>query len=218
MVTNINNLIERIQDSNKISDFFKKKYINLLNIAHKNFLISKTKLETVIEEVIEKAEITIEEEQKKIAVSSKKKTPSISLTPFIVHGHDELSMMALKNFLQNSLKFKEPVILKHMPSGGQTIIEKFEHYSELIDVVFVLLTPDDTLLNSTKRARQNVILELGYFMGKLGRKSGRIILLRKGKLEIPSDIKGLINIDISNGIEMSFEKIRNELNDIITFN
>lgn len=145
------------------------------------------------------------------------KIPSKNVLPFIVHGHDELTLFKLKDFLHNTLYFKEPIILKQMSDGGHTIIEKFEHYSEQIDLVFVLLTPDDTLQNSTKRARQNVILELGYFMGKLGRKSGKIIVLKKGELEIPSDLKGVIEIDISNGIEMSNQKIRSELSSVVKF-
>ena len=73
--------------------------------------------------------------------------------------------------------------------------------------VFVLLTPDDEVVNpgapesGTRRARQNVILELGFFLGRLGRESGKILLLHKGPIEIPSDIAGIEYIDITNGIE-----------------
>ncbi len=63
------------------------------------------------------------------------------------------------------------------------------------------------------RARQNVIFELGYFMGLLGRKSGRIIVLHKGPLEMASDLVGIIYIDISNGIEAAGEEIRREFKD-----
>ena len=65
------------------------------------------------------------------------------LRSFIVHGHDENAKLALKNYLQNTLGWPEPVILAEKRSGGKTIIEKFEEHSKNIDVVFVLLTPDD---------------------------------------------------------------------------
>jgi predicted nucleotide-binding protein len=84
-------------------------------------------------------------------------------------------------------------------------------------VVFVLLTPDDTVVDPTasegekRRARQNVILELGFFVGKLGRESGRVFLLHKGPIEIPSDIAGVEYIDISNGIKSAGQDIRREL-------
>ena len=140
---------------------------------------------------------------------------NFSLKAFIVHGHDTEVTLELKNYLQNTLMLTEPVILHEQPSKGRTIIEKFEEHVEEIDVAFVLLTPDDQMTESLGggklRARQNVIFELGYFMAILGRKLGRVILLHKGSVEIPSDIQGLIYIDISDGIEAAGEKIRREL-------
>jgi len=136
---------------------------------------------------------------------------------FIVHGHDEKSLLKLKNFIQNSLKWGEPVILREQPSRGKTIIEKFEENILDIDYIFVLLTPDDKVLNSgdpnelKRRARQNVIFELGFFYGQYGRRSGRILVLHKGPIEIPTDISGIIWIDISDGVEAAGEIIRNEL-------
>jgi predicted nucleotide-binding protein len=137
------------------------------------------------------------------------------LRSFIVHGHDETEKLALKNYLQNTLKWPEPVILAEKPSGGKTIIEKFEEHSKNIDVVFVLLTPDDVGgaagAPSASRARQNVIFELGYFAGKFGRTSGRAILLRKGDLDLPTDLAGIVYINISKGIEAAGEEIRREV-------
>lgn len=129
---------------------------------------------------------------------------------FIVHGHDRLAIMDLKNYLQNTLKLPEPVILGENLSAGLTIVENFEKYAAEAGVVFVLLTPDDFTGDSV-RARQNVILELGYFMGKLGRKSGRIIILCKGDVEVPSDLSGILFIRIDNGILAAGELIREAL-------
>jgi predicted nucleotide-binding protein len=136
---------------------------------------------------------------------------------FIVHGHDHQSLYELKDYLQNTLKLAEPVILRKMPGLGKTLIEKFESEAEAVELVFVLLTPDDAVAEASepdaqkRRARQNVILELGFFMGKLGRKSGKILLLHKGPVEIPSDIIGIEYIDITNGIESAGEIIRREI-------
>jgi DNA-binding NarL/FixJ family response regulator len=136
---------------------------------------------------------------------------------FIVHGHDRKTVLELKNYLQNRLGFEEPIVLAEQPSSGLTIVEKFEVYASDADWVFVLLTPDDTghaagVQESIQfRARQNVIFELGYFYGLLNRRSGRIILLYKGVLEIPSDLKGIVYIDITHGIEAAGESIRRDL-------
>ncbi|GAA6410846.1 hypothetical protein K040078D81_49630 [Blautia hominis] len=139
----------------------------------------------------------------------------IKMKTFIVHGHDGEAKLALKNYIQNTLRMEEPVILSERASGGLTIIEKFEKYSEDCNIIFVLLTPDDLYTEDGKsRARQNVILEMGYFLGKLGRKSGRVILLYKGNLELPNDISGLVYINIDNGIEAAGEEIRREIANI----
>lgn len=136
---------------------------------------------------------------------------------FIVHGHDHKSLFELKDYLQNTLKLGEPVILRKTPCLGKTIIEKFEREAETAQIVFVLLTPDDEIATATdseerkRRARQNVILELGFFLGKLGRESGKVLLLHKGPIEMPSDIAGIEYIDITNGIESAGESIRREL-------
>jgi len=136
---------------------------------------------------------------------------------FIVHGHDDAEKLALKNYLQNTLKFPESIILHEQPGIGRTIIEKLEDYAFQVELAFVLLTPDDKLSSEgdsndeRRRARQNVIFELGYFLGVLGRASGRVFLLYKGPLDLPSDIFGLIYIDVSHGIAASGEIIPREL-------
>jgi predicted nucleotide-binding protein len=135
---------------------------------------------------------------------------------FIVHGRDR-TVAELKNYLQNTLKLGEPIVLSEKPSQGRTIIEKFEYYSAGTDVAFVLITPDDQggFAGSPEalqpRARQNVIFELGYFFGYLRRSSGRVILLHKGPLEMLTDLSGVCYIDITNGIAAAGEEIRREL-------
>ena len=108
----------------------------------------------------------------------------------------------------------EPVVLQNLPSGGQTIIEKLETCS---DVTFacVLLTPDDEghatghPENKRFRARQNVVLELGMFLAKLGRK--RVAILHKGNLELPSDIHGLLYIPFNDRVDEVKERVAAEI-------
>jgi predicted nucleotide-binding protein len=141
---------------------------------------------------------------------------------FIVHGHDETAKLSLKNYLQNVLHYPEPIILHEKPNLGRTLIEKFEETSLDSSIVFVLLTPDDIVVtekennDEKRRARQNVIFEMGYFLGVLGRRSGRVILLHCGPLELPSDLSGITYIDISNGIESAGEEIRREVDNVRT--
>lgn len=135
---------------------------------------------------------------------------------FIVHGHDNVLLLELKDYLQSILKWPTPTVLREQPSGGKTIIEKFEEHAGLVDWVFVLLSPDDKGFdpktnNELRRARQNVIFELGFFYGLLGRYEGRVIALKKGNVDIPSDIHGVIWIDVSNGILAAGEILRKAL-------
>lgn len=121
---------------------------------------------------------------------------------FIVHGHDEGALQGLARFLEKL--GLEVIVLKEQPNEGRTIIEKYEIYAREVGFAVVLLTPDDlgaaiTETEQNRRARQNVIFELGYFTGRLGR--GRVCLLRKGDVEIPSDLFGVIytEMDIAEG-------------------
>jgi hypothetical protein len=115
---------------------------------------------------------------------------------FIVHGHDDASRHMLANFLTKL--GLESIVLQEQPDRGRTIIEKFEQTSE-VGYAVVLLTPDDvgSAVQTNlplARARQNVIFELGYFAGKLGR--GRVCLLKKGDVEIPSDLFGVVYTEL----------------------
>lgn len=122
--------------------------------------------------------------------------PEITATRkvFLVHGHEVGPREAVARFLERC-DF-EPIILHEQPNKGRTIIEKFEDNAD-VGFAIVLLTPDDEVLidarTTVKRARQNVILELGYFTGRLGR--DRICALKFGDVELPSDILGLVWTD-----------------------
>jgi predicted nucleotide-binding protein len=141
----------------------------------------------------------------------------IMLQSFIVHGHDNSATHELKDYIQNTLHLLQPIVLSEQKSAGMTVIEKFEHYASKVDIVFSILTPDDAVsgLENVMRPRPNVIFELGYFMGVLGRKSGKVFLLYKKGVEIPSDLSGIIYIDITNGVLSASEYIRRELEDLL---
>ncbi len=114
---------------------------------------------------------------------------------FIVHGHDETVREAVASYiLAIGL---EPVILHKQPNKGMTIPEKLAAYSN-VGFAVVLLTADDVGRAATDgenkpRARQNVVLELGYFVGLIGR--DRVCSIQKGELEIPSDYLGVVPVD-----------------------
>ncbi len=115
-----------------------------------------------------------------------KARPLPSNKVFVVHGHDEAALQAVARFLEQL--GLEAISLREQPDQGRTIIEKFEDYAAEVGFAVVLLTPDDiagsaAASGSATRARQNVIFELGYFAGKLGR--GHACLLRKGDVENP---------------------------------
>ena len=113
---------------------------------------------------------------------------------FLVHGHDEAAVQTVARFVER-LGIK-PVILHEQINQGMTVIEKFEEFAGRAGFAIVLMTPDDRghAVSSPRkkrfRPRQNVILELGYFAAKLGRR--RTFVLRKGDTEIPSDLLGLV--------------------------
>lgn len=138
-------------------------------------------------------------------------------TVFIVHGHNDKLKLELKNYLQNTLGLPEPIILHEQANLGRTIIEKLEAHASVSSHALVLLTPDDKLCapgennDTVRRSRQNVIFELGYFFGALGRLSGKVLLLTQGPIDLPTDISGIIYIDVSAGIEAAGEQIRREL-------
>jgi len=111
---------------------------------------------------------------------------------FLVHGHDQAALHEVARFLE-SLE-QDVVVLREQANQGRTIIEKFEDYAD-VGFAVVLLTSDD--LGKAKadaslnpRARQNVVFEFGYFIGRLGR--NRVCALYVDGVEIPSDYSGVL--------------------------
>ena len=120
---------------------------------------------------------------------------------FIVHGHNEAARTQLRDLL--SSMGLTPIVLVEQNDLGFTVIEKFEYYARACSFAFVLMSPDDKSSEAGTevdqwRARQNVIMELGWFMAHLGRE--RVAILHQGKLEIPSDILGVVTIPFEHSV------------------
>jgi predicted nucleotide-binding protein len=119
---------------------------------------------------------------------------------FVVHGRDEGLREQVARVLER-LDF-EALILMEQPGRGQTLIEKFEAGALDVGFAVALLTPDDfgrgpderEWPDEPNRSRQNVILELGYFMGRLSR--SRVAALYRAGTELPSDIHGLAYVEL----------------------
>ena len=135
-------------------------------------------------------------------VSEMTKPKDLSQEIFIVHGHNEEMKQTVARIV-SKLGLK-PIILHEQPNGGKTIIEKFEFNAESINFAIILLSADDLAasvrdLNGVKdeelkqrlekRARQNVVFEMGYFTGKLGR-ANVFFLLQEGVAK-PGDLDGI---------------------------
>lgn len=119
---------------------------------------------------------------------------------FIVHGRNMEVLDTIELHLRRL--HLRPIILRQQMDRGRTVIEKFEDSSDAIAFAVVLLTPDDVggLRRGGKtqpRARQNVLVELGYFVGKLGRR--KVCVLSRGNVEIPSDYYGVLSTPMDAG-------------------
>ena len=126
-------------------------------------------LESMLDEIEEYWE---EDEQPSGLSDSGVRRPKSPNKIFVIHGHDESARETVARFLEKLAL--EPIILHEQPNKGRTIIEKFEDYAD-VGFAVVLLTPDDVGAIKDReadlrpRARQNVVFEFGYFIGKLGR-------------------------------------------------
>jgi predicted nucleotide-binding protein len=148
-------------------------------------------LRDIFNERIEDSEGDVPQEQAKPVARA------VTRRVFVVHGHDDGLKETVARYL--SQLDLNPVVLHEQPNQGRTIIEKFEHHSA-VDFAVVLFTPDDIGYPVGKedearpRARQNVVLELGFFMAALGR--NRVCVLHEGNIELPSDYSGVVYLPL----------------------
>lgn len=131
-------------------------------------------------------------------------TVAVRKKVFVVYGHDPESRSELEAMLRRW--DLDPLILDQLPSEGQTIIEKLEKHTSEATFAVILATPDDIGYRvghedeKAHRARQNVVLELGMMLSKLGRKNVAILLKQQENMERPSDIQGLIYIPFKDSV------------------
>jgi predicted nucleotide-binding protein len=131
---------------------------------------------------------------------------------FIIHGHDEAKRRELKALLSERLGLI-PIVLSEQPDEGcSTIIEKFEHYAPSCSYAVALFTPDDQVGASDQayvQARPNVIYELGWFCGVLGRK--KVMMLLKEGTTVFSDFSGIIQKRFRMDISEKIVEMENDL-------
>lgn len=166
------------------------------DIGYESLLTHLSILEDMLPNVFDYEIKTVKDSEK---VINRKKV-------FIVHGRDKTALLELEGIL-NRVDL-EPVVLNRNVNTGLTLLEKFEKYSD-VQYAIVLLTPDDIgalfedapveSLGYKFRARQNVIFELGFFYGKLGRSNVCCIL--KSTVEKPSDIDGIAYLSYQQSVE-----------------
>jgi predicted nucleotide-binding protein len=124
--------------------------------------------------------------------------PALDLSKvFIVHGHDGAPKAEVARFIEK-LGF-EAIILHERPNKGRALITKFREEADGVGFAVVLMTPDDlgkadAAVDLNPRAIQNVVFELGFFIGKIGPE--RVAALVKSNIELPSDFDGVVYISL----------------------
>lgn len=161
-----------------------------------------------LEKLVEKVDLLKSELSEQPAIKEAVFSNDDNNNVFIVHGHNTDIQQAVARVIEK-LELT-PIILHEQPNNGKTIIEKFEKHSD-VGFAIILLTDDDegkakTEIELKNRARQNVILELGYFIGKLGRE--RVLPLHSEGVDLPSDIHGLLYTPIDKSETWKFAVIR----------
>lgn len=216
IVKNVNEKIERIRDYLQNQVAINVIYFYTNETALENDICGKN----IVSDLIKKLQLLRAKEKK-----SEKKSEIITQNNkiFIVHGHDDEMKVKVTRFIERIGLI--PIILHEQASKGQTIIEKIDEYTDVRHGI-VLYSPCDLgkSKNDTElkeRARQNVVFEHGYLIGRLGK--NRVTALNKGNIEIPSDIGGVIYITYDNhegwqmklGKELKANELEINLNNLL---
>jgi predicted nucleotide-binding protein len=177
---------------------FNYKYQVPIQEVHESLSQSKARNLALLEQAVRSLEEQLAEEG--VGAGSMMMVPTAPLDLskiFVVHGHDGAPKAEAARFIEK-LGF-EAIILHERPNKGRTLITKFREEAADVGFAIVLMTPDDvgkaedgSSLNP--RARQNVVFELGFFIGKLGPE--KVVALVKGEIEIPSDFDGVVYISL----------------------
>ena len=206
----------------KTSDITFKEYATLgikfppslsMLVAPKELLKDDTYFRDITRSILKECRSQIEKDTSKAEVPTHNtpKAPMDKSKVFIVHGHDDAAKEAVARFVER-IGF-EAIILHEQASSGKTIIEKIEANSN-VGFGIVLYTPCDLGASQRQedqqkpRARQNVVFEHGYLIGKIGRKN--VCALVKGDIETPNDISGVVYIKMEGEKEWKY-KVADEM-------
>lgn len=131
---------------------------------------------------------------------------------FVIHGRDEAKWRELKDILKTEFRLNPIVLLEQPDAGCNTVVEKFEHYAQTCSYAIAVFTPDDEVTSGSDiylQSRPNVIYELGWFCGRLGR-SGAMLLLKEGT-SLFSDFGGIIQKRFTQNISERIVEIKRDL-------
>lgn len=132
------------------------------------------------------------------------------LSIFLAHGKSPLCIQVAR-FIENELEL-EVILLEERANRGRTIIEKLEDEIEDCDFAIIIMTAEDEQKEGEVRARQNVVHEIGFCQGTLGREN--VLVLRQNSVEEFSNISGIVYEPFEgDAISSTFERIRRELRD-----
>jgi len=133
---------------------------------------------------------------------------------FVIHGHDEAKWRELKDLLKNDFGLHPLILSEQSDAGCVTLIEKFERYAQTCSYAVAVFTPDDEVRSDSEtylQARPNVLYELGWFCGRLGR--DRAMLLLKERTTLFSDFGGIVQKRFKTNIREKITEIRKDLVD-----
>lgn len=183
----------------QVAEFDKVDYSPMVLTASEPEEMSRRAQKSGTREAVSILAACIDERQDDSGAARQRSVPETEGRAFIVHGHDEGAKHETARFLRDLLG-SEPIILHEERNSGQTLLEKFEANAATSGYAVVLLTGDD--LGRAKgaapkkdmpRGRQNVILELGFFLGAIGR--AKVTVLRDPGVEIPTDVLGFAYVE-----------------------
>lgn len=135
---------------------------------------------------------------------------------FLIHGRNHFHRDRVANILREINAI--PIILEHQVVDSRDAIDILYENARNVDFAVAFFTGDDIgRLNNEdsadkKRARQNVIFEVGLFMGVLSRK--KVVIFWDNEAEKPSDIGGIVTLPVSENddiLKMKIIQIFNEL-------
>ena len=130
---------------------------------------------------------------------------------FIIHGHDEAKRRELTELLRTRMNVV-PVVMQDQPGRSRTFIEKFEEEADPCFAALAILTPDDVVVEQDGEQRQprpNVLFELGWFAGRIGR--DRVLLIVREGTDVPTDLLGIEQVRFRTDIEEAFVKLEREI-------